>query len=51
VTRLHYFNLGTTYWLTENLSIGARVAIWLQQDTGKEDTGERAAFLTMRLLL
>lgn len=51
VTRLHYFNLGTTYWLTPNLSVGARIASWSKVQKNTQLDGERSGLLTMRLLL
>jgi hypothetical protein len=51
VTRLNFFNLGTTYWLSPNLSIGARLAAWSRVQKGGQLDGERSGMLTMRLLL
>ncbi|HEU4409360.1 MAG TPA: hypothetical protein VFS43_29140 [Polyangiaceae bacterium] len=51
VTRLHFFNVGTTYWLSPNLSIGARLASWSRVQKGTQLDGERSGMLTMRLLL
>lgn len=51
VTRLNYFNIGTTYWLSPNLSVGARLAAWSRVQKGAQLDGERSGMLTMRLLL
>jgi hypothetical protein len=51
VIRLRYFNLGTTYWLSPNLSLGARVAFWSRTQKTLDIDGERSGLLTMRLLL
>ncbi len=51
VTRFHYINLGTTYWLSPNLSVGARLASWSRVQKGAQLDGERSGLLTMRLLL
>jgi hypothetical protein len=51
VTRYNYFNLGSTYWLSPNLSIGARLAAWSRVAKGAQLDGERSGLLTMRLLL
>ena len=51
VTRLHYFNLGTSYWVTEHIAIGARIAAWVQVQPGPPDEGERSALVTMRFVM
>lgn len=51
VTNLHYINVGTTYWVLPQLAVGARFAMWLRNDVGVHDEGERSALLTMRLVL
>lgn len=51
VSRFHYFNLGTTYWLSPNLSLGARLASWSRVQKGLQLDGERSGLLTMRLLM
>jgi hypothetical protein len=51
VTRFHFINVGTTYWLSPNLSIGARVASWSRVQKNLQLDGERSGLLTMRLLL
>lgn len=52
VTSLHYVNLGTTYWLTSNVSLGARLAFSQKHEhrAGTSDEGVRAAFLSVRAL-
>ena len=51
VTNLHYVNVGTTYWLNAYVALGARFAMWLRNDVGVHDEGERSALVTMRLVL
>jgi hypothetical protein len=48
VTNLHYVNVGTTYWIATNAAVGARVAVWLRNDVGVHDEGERSLILTLR---
>lgn len=50
VTRIDYLNVGATLWAFEALAIGARYAYWRQHNPGGDDTGERAVFLTLRLI-
>lgn len=50
--RMHYLNLGTSYWIEDNFAIGVRAAIFAQQISGETmTTGERALFVTARLVL
>lgn len=48
----HYLNIGTTYWIQEGLSVGARVGWFIRDDEALDETyGHRSLFLTGRLLL
>ena len=50
--REHYVNLGTTYWIEPNLSVGARGAFFVREVSGDEmATGHRSLFVTARLVL
>ena len=51
VTRLHYLNLGTSYWITEHVAIGARLATWIQVQQGPPDEGERSFLGTLRFVM
>ena len=51
VTRLHYVNLGTSYWITEHIAIGARLAAWISVQNGPPDEGERSLLGTMRFVM
>jgi len=51
ITNLHYVNVGTTYWLNDRTALGARVAVWLRNDVGVHDEGEKSLLLTIRILL
>lgn len=51
-TRMHYFNLGTTYWVEDALAVGVRAAVFAQQISGEMmTTGNRSLFVTARLVL
>ncbi len=51
VTRLHYLNLGTSYWITDHVAIGARLATWIQVQNGPPDQGEKSALATLRFVM
>jgi hypothetical protein len=53
ITVLQYANLGTTWWLTPNVSLGARLAYSLRQQLGSAafDQGDLALFVTTRALV
>ncbi len=51
VTRLHYLNLGTSYWVTDHVAIGARLAAWISVQPGPPDEGERSALVTLRFIM
>ena len=51
-TRMHYFNLGTSYWIEKSLAVGVRAAVFAQQISGEMmTTGSRSLFVTARLVL
>ncbi|ACY15292.1 hypothetical protein Hoch_2764 [Haliangium ochraceum DSM 14365] len=48
----HYINVGGTYWLEENLSLGARFGWWIRDEENRDETyGNRSLFITGRLML
>ena len=50
--RMHYLNLGTSFWVEDNFAVGVRAAVFAQQISGEmQTTGERALFVTARLVL
>lgn len=53
ITTLQYANLGTTYWLTPQVSLGARLAFALRHEINSSvgDQGDLAFFLTTRALV
>ncbi len=51
VSRLHFVNVGTSYWITDHLAFGARVAAWIDVEMGPQDTGERSAMMTLRYVM
>ncbi|HYV45311.1 MAG TPA: hypothetical protein VFA20_10640 [Myxococcaceae bacterium] len=53
ITTLQYANLGTTYWLTPQVSLGARLAFSLRHEinSGVPDIGDVALFATTRALV
>lgn len=66
VTTERFFNLGATYWLAPNLSLGARFAMWMseaeqaigalglsygQKRPNIETTGERSAIVALRFVM
>lgn len=51
-TRLHYFNLGATYWIEKAFAVGIRGAILADQVGGAmATTGSRSLLATARLVL
>ena len=51
-TRMHYLNLGATYWVERSLAVGVRAAVFAQQISGEMmTTGSRSLFVTARLIL
>ncbi len=51
-TRLHYLNLGSTWWIEPSVAIGVRAAVVARQVGGEmETTGSRSLFVTARLVL
>lgn len=51
VTTLRYANLGGSYWLTPNVALGARAALWVQQQKGGADIGERTFTVGLRAVV
>jgi len=53
ITVLQYANLGTTYWLTPNVALGARLAYAVRQELGSglPDQGNLALFATARAVV
>jgi hypothetical protein len=51
VTTLRYVNVGGSFWLTPNVALGARLALWVQQQKGAEDFGERTATVGLRAVI
>jgi hypothetical protein len=51
VTHLHYVNVGTSYWFSPHVALGARLSMWLSHMTGQDDGGERSALVTMRFVM
>jgi hypothetical protein len=48
-----YLNVGGTWWLTDQVALGARVATWTREIKGTSGSDEQdlSGFLTLRLLL
>ncbi len=48
-----YLNVGGTWWLTDQVALGARVATWTRNIQGKPELDEQelSGFLTLRMLL
>jgi hypothetical protein len=51
VTRMHFINVGGTFWLGERVAAGARFAFWVQKQPTTADAGERSVFLTLRYVM
>jgi hypothetical protein len=53
ISVLQYANLGTTYWVAPNVSLGARLAYAVRQELGSgvPDQGDLALFATVRALV
>jgi hypothetical protein len=51
VTRMHFINVGGTFWLGERVAAGARFAFWVQKQPASPDNGERSLFLTLRYVM
>jgi hypothetical protein len=51
VTTNQYFNVGGTYWIAPNVSLGARVATWLTKQEYAPATGERSAIVALRFIM
>ncbi|WP_257447956.1 hypothetical protein [Archangium lipolyticum] len=52
-TRNSYLNVGATWWLFDQVALGARVATYAREIDGKPELEERdlSAFLTLRMVL
>jgi hypothetical protein len=46
-----YWNVGTTYWLSHNIALGARFSLWHYNEKGQQDQGERSGLVTARFVL
>lgn len=51
VTTQHYINGGLTYWLTEYVAAGARVASYRRVQDGQPDELDVSIFATLRLII
>jgi len=51
VTTLRYGNLGGTYWLTPHVALNARLSLWVLQQKGAQDSGERTATVGLRAVI
>lgn len=51
VTTLRYANLGGSYWLTPHVALGARASLWVQQQKGAQDVGERNVIVGLRAII
>ena len=51
VTTNRYANLGGTFWIAPNVSVGARLAYWLAKQDGSAATGEKSAILALRFIM
>jgi hypothetical protein len=47
----HYVNLGTTYWVNPNFSLGARYGWYMFDDHERDLTGHSSLFVSGRLIL
>lgn len=51
VTTNRYLNIGTTYWVTPNVALGARFATWLTEVAGQATFGERSGIVALRFVM
>jgi hypothetical protein len=51
VTTNRYVNVGGTYWIAPNVSLGARFAFWLTQQEYSAATGERSGIVSLRFIM
>lgn len=51
VTTLRYANLGGTYWLTPHVAVDGRASLWVQQQKGAKDFGERNFIVGLRAVM
>jgi hypothetical protein len=51
VTTNRYANIGATFWIIPNVSLGARLAFWDTKQTGSAATGERSGIVALRFIM
>jgi hypothetical protein len=51
VTTNRYFNIGGTFWIAPNVSLGARFAYWSTKQEGMALTGETSGILALRFIM
>jgi len=51
VTTMRFVNVGGTVWLTPNVSLGARVAVWSTEPQYSAASGERSAIASLRFIM
>jgi hypothetical protein len=51
VTTNRYVNVGGTFWLAPNVSLGARFAFWSTQQEYSAQTGERSGIVSLRFIM
>jgi hypothetical protein len=51
VAKYQYWNVGTTYWLSHNIALGARFSIWHYNQAAEQSAGDRSLLVTARFVL
>ncbi len=51
VTTNRYVNVGATWWIAPNVSLGGRFAFWLTQQEYSAATGERSGIVSLRFIM
>lgn len=51
VTTNRYLNVGATWWIAPNVSLGGRFAFWLTQQEYSAATGERSGIVSLRFIM
>jgi hypothetical protein len=51
VTTNRYANLGATFWIAPNVSLGARLAYWSTKQEGSALTNEISALTALRFIM
>lgn len=51
VTTNRYANVGATFWIVPNVSLGARFAFWNTRQEGSAATGETSGILALRFIM